>query len=617
MTNLWNDLRYALRQLRKSPGFTVLAVLLLTLGIGINAAMFTVVDTVLLRPLPFPHPSQIVALSETDGKKDTQGMLSVSSLPDLMDWRAQAHAFQDIGWYRESPSNLQKPDGSTEFAVDMQTSANFFSLLQVRPFLGRSFSPYEDQAGKTDVVILSYSLWNSAFHADKAVLGKQVKFGKQMYTVIGVMPKGLYFPANDDGPIAWSPLPPDPSALTDRNSRFLNGIGRLKPGTSIAAANAELDTIQANIARRYASLHLIDHTLVVDYRSTLLGHVQPALFALEAAVLAVWLIACANLASLMLARANGRRHEIAIRSALGAGKSRLAQQTLTEGLVLGLSGGALGLALAVDCLHLLRQSIGSALPRSQDVHINWQVLLALLALSMLSTLFFGLAPALQAATTQPQEALQDGTRSSGSSRHQSRLRDGLVIGQIALSLVLLVASGLLLRTLYALRNLPLGFQQHNLVIGFMFLPQGKYKDKDVGLVLYQPLLDRLRQVPGVESAGLVSGAPLSPEVQMQAGFAIVGRPSPSKDFNQATFRVATRNIFRVLDIPLVQGRFFNETDTLGTPVVAVVNQSFARKYFPGEDPLGKRLDLNADNPTEKSVLEDVTIVGVAGDVPQG
>ena len=507
MTTLLNDLRYAWRQLLKAPGFAITAVLTLALGIGISAAMFTVVDGVLLRPMPVPHSSQIVVF----GEANNAGNIGSSSLPDLRDWREHAKSFQDISWYTQKFFDLKKADGTAQFSLNIQTSPSFFSMLQAQPLMGRTFLPQAGTDGNQGTVVLSHFVWKNNFHADKNILGKQIQLGGDTYTVIGVMPQRFYIPINDDGPTVWTVLP-HTADMEQRDNGFLTGIGRLRPGVSVASARTELSGIQGNIAREFPDLHLAKNVGVKTFLDSLVGSVRPALLALQGAVLLVWLIACANIAGLMLTRMAVRRREIAVRAALGAARGRIVRQFLTESLLLGLAGGACGLGIAYACLAMLRHSINSNLSRAAEISLNWQVILLLIVLSIVSAVIFGTMPAIQAASADPQEALYEGSRGAGAGVKQLRLRNALIVGELALSLVLLVSAGLLLRTLYALRTFPSAstrstWWSHNSSPGEDLRPRRHATSTDLRAVFYDPLLARVRQIPGVESAAFVTSAP--------------------------------------------------------------------------------------------------------------
>jgi predicted permease len=609
MNGIFQDLRYAFRQLRKNPGFTAVAVLTLALGIGVNAAMFSVIDAVLLRPFPFPKPSQVVQMSEA---RPDDVAASSSSLPDIRDWRALAHSFQDIAWYNTGIRSVDIP-GFSDFIPVIYSSPNLLTTLQVDPQLGRSFTPSEDQAGHGDVVLLNTVAWEKFFNRNPQAVGSSLKLGNKVYTVIGVMPAGFEFPDVGDGPAVWSPLVPV-KENEERDSRSLVTIGRLKTGVSIGAAQAEVSGIQASIAKAYPSLELDSRVIVKSYRDVVTSNVRPALLALQFAVLAVWLIACANVASLLLSRSTGRRREIGIRSAIGATRRRLIRQFLTESLVLALTGAAMGLALAFGCVRLLKFYLDLYLPLSHHIQIDARLAAALVGFSVLSAILFGLLPAIQATRAPAQEALREGTPAAGAGRRQRRFRDALVVGEIALSLVLLVSAGLLLRSLLALRDLPLGFVPHNVVTTAVFLPQsgggmvgqtGKYAGKDIAQVFYAPLLERLAQIPGVDSAALTSILPLSPNFQAGGSFDIIGRPKDPANKTTGAIRAVSPSLYSTLGIPLLQGRLFNESDGPQAPAAAVVNQAFALKYFRDQNPLGQQLKIS-----EKGPHAVATIIGV-------
>ena len=615
MTGLFQDLRYAFRQLRKNPGFTAVTVLTLALGIGVNAAMFAVIDAVLLRPLPFPKPDQIVQMTES---RPESAAASASALPDIRDWRAQAHSFQDIGWYTVGIRSVDVP-GFSDFIPVIASSANLLSTLQVEPALGRNFSPQDDQAGHGDVVLINSIAWEKFFGRSPQAVGSSLKLANKLYTVIGVMPAGFEFPNVGDGPVGWVPLVPA-KEYEDRGSQDLTAVGRLKNGVTPAAAQAELTGIQTNIAKAYPTLELEKRVIVKRYREILTGNVKSALLALQFAVLAVWLIACANVASLLLSRTTGRRREIAIRSAIGAARTRLVRQFLTESLVLAFTGAALGLALALGCVRLLRFYLDLYLPLSHHIHIDARVAGALVGFSIISAVLFGLVPALQAARAPAQEALRESTPAAGATRRQKHFRDALVVAEIALSLLLLISAGLLLRSLLALRNLPLGFIPHNVVTTAIILPQagggivgqsGKYAGKDIAQVFYAPLLDRLAHLPGVDSAALTTTLPLSPNFQASGSFEVVGRPKDPANKLHAAIRAVSPSLYPTLGIRLLQGRLFSDSDGPSAAAAAVVNHAFVEKYFRGQNPLGQQLKIGDTGPHGT-----VTIVGVVEDTHQ-
>lgn len=617
MRNLWQDIRYAARRLRKSPGFTLTVIITLALGIGISAAMFTVVDGVLLRPLPVPHSSQIVALGEENRTGDIQS----SSLPNIRDWRAQSKSFQEIAWDTLGFFDLKKEDGSVQFSFNAKTSANFFSALQAQPQMGRTFLPSLGEIANAGTVVLGNYVWKNNFHSDPSILGKSIQLGANTYTVIGVMPPHFYLPLDDNGPIVWTVLTPT-SEMEKRDNGFLNAIGRLRPGVTIAAAHAELSGIQSHLSKQDVSEPWKKKVAVKDYRDTLVGSVRHALLALQGAVLMVWLIACANIAGLMLTRMAGRRGEIAVCAALGAPRHRIVQQFLAEGLLLGTGSGALGLAIANAILTALHHSLNATLRRSNDIALNGHVILMLIFLSAVSVMIFSVAPAYQAASADPQEVLREGSRTAGTGRKQLYLRNALIVGELALSLMLLVSAGLLLRTLYALRRVNLGFNTTHLVIGQFFPPNSSLNfsvhEKDSGAdireTIYKPLLERVRQLPGVQSAALMSMSPLSPNSHYRDSFAVIGDPLANKAHRSVQLHAVTPETYSTLQIRLLQGRLFGAQDHLGSPAVVVVNQAFAQTYL-GTQPIGKRLNLDLGS-SEKSVLKDATVIGVVENTPQ-
>jgi predicted permease len=615
MNGLLQDLQYAFRQLRKNPGFAAVTVLTLALGIGVNAAMFAVIDGVLLRPFPFPKPNQIVQMSEARPDDVAAGS---SALPDIRDWRAQNHSFQDVAWYTTGIRSVDLP-GFSDFIPVIWSSTNLLPTLQVEPMLGRQFLPNEDQPGHGDVVLINSVAWEKFFSKSPQAVGSSLKLGNQLYTIIGIMPADFEFPYLGDGPAVWTPMVSS-KEYEARDSRTLNAIGRLKADISPDAAQAELTGIQTNISKAYPTLALDKRVIVKRYRDALTGNVRPALLALQFAVLAVWLIACANVASLLLSRTTGRRREIAIRSAIGAARSRLVRQFLTESLVLALTGAALGLGLAFACVRLLKFYLDLYLPLSSHIQIDTRVAAALVGFSIVSAVLFGLVPALQAARAPAQEALREGTPAAGAGRRQKHFRDALVVGEIALSLLLLISAGLLLRSLLTLRNLPLGFIPNNVITTAIFLPQanggmvgqsGKYAGKDISQVFYTPLLDRLSHLPGVDSAALTSILPLSPNFQAGGSFEIVGRPKDPANKPTAAVRAVSPSLYSTLGIRLLHGRLFSDSDGLQGAAGAVVNDAFAKKYFRGQNPLGQQVKIS-----DKGPHAVVTIIGVVEDTHQ-
>jgi predicted permease len=599
---LIRDLRYGLRQMSRNLGFTIVAVLTSALGIGLTAAMFTVVYAVLLRPLPFPNPEQITLIGQAS---NLESRLGTASLPNIKDWREQSVSFKEIAYWELTVHNLESRDNAKSVAA-VRSSANLFSLLQVAPMLGRTFSVDEEQPGKNNVVVLSAALWKSLFSSDPNIINTHIKVGGDDYTVVGVMPESFIFPLTEEGPTLWVPVQTKP-VWEDRNTAMLQAVGRLKDGVPLETAQAELSTIFSRTAIPQNN----DRVLVQDYRAATTGNVRSILITLEAAVLALWLIACVNIMGLLLARAASRRREIAIRCAIGANRWQLLRQFFVESALLSGLAGILGMALAFGATQVIRAYLGASLPFAHTIGINFPVICLILLLSTISTLLFGMWPALQAYRTEPQDILSDASARTGTSRRQRRVRDLLVVCEVALSLVLLLHAGLLLRTVYNLRNIPLGFVPQNLIVAQLPLAQESYAGRDVIQSVYKPLVEALQRTPGVRHAALSSILPLSPNSNAQLPIEVFGRSAPSEQGSMAELRFVSPDIYQALGIRLLQGRSFTDADSRTSPWVVVVNQSFARKYFQNEDPIGKQIRTAGDGPHKYSA-----IVGVVEDTHQ-
>lgn len=597
---LIRDLRYGLRQLSRNLGFTVVAVLTSALGIGLTVAMFTVVYAVLLRPLPFQNAEQVTLVGQTGA---TETRLGTASRPNIEDWRTQSRSFQEIAYWELSFNGLER-NGNVQSVPAVRSSANLFSLLRAQTALGRTFAADEDQPGRNNVVVLSAAAWKSAFASDPQVVGSSVKLAGGDYTVIGVMPESFIFPLTERAPLVWVPAAPKPE-WADRNTATLQAVGRLKDGVSAEAAQAELNLIYARANPGGGRV------LVKDYREAVTDDVRTALLSLEAAVIAIWLIACVNIVGLLLARAASRRREMAVRSALGANRWQLLRQLFTEGALLSALGGALGLGLAFAATQVLQAYLGASLPFAHTIEINLPVVGVTLLMSVASTLLFGMWPAVQAFRTTPQEALSDASARSGTGRRQRRVRDILIVSEVALSMILLLHAGLLLRTIYNLRNVPLGFEPRNLIVAQLPLFNSGHLGGDMMQAVQRPLLEQLQQTPGVQHAAISSILPLNPNSNAQIPVEVFGSTDPSQQGSMAELRVVSPDIYRALGTRVTSGRAFTDADNRSAPWVVVVNQAFARKYFPNEDPLGKRIRTAGDGPHKYSA-----IVGVTEDVRQ-
>jgi predicted permease len=614
---IWNDVKYALRQLVKTPGFTLTAILTLALGIGVNAAMFSVIDQVFLRPLPYPNAGRLVRMGGVPQAGNT-GFDTVS-IPDIQDWQARAHSFQGIGFYGMQPVTFEGTDGA-HLTMQVMSSSNLFDLLGVRPLMGRSFLPGDSKDGANRVVVVSHDVWTKYLHSDPGMIGHTVKINTDPYTVIGVLPDGIGFPGQA-GEAIYAPVNMDDKGLQARDSSALQSFGLLRAGVSVEQASNELNSIHEQLLKEYPKEESKDRIRILDYRESLTESARPALLALNGAIIAVWLIACANVAGLMLTRTNGRRREIAIRGALGADRQRLMQQFLTESLLLALGGAAVGLGVASVTLRLLKHYLEDAVFNGNRIHIDAAVCMFLLLASCISALLFGLVPAWIAANLPTQEGLREGAAATGTSRRQAHLRDGIVIAEITLTLALLIAAGLMMRTILTLRQTDKGFVTEHVVTAMLFMPthgawwniQNPEKAANLVQVFYQPMIDRLSHTPGITVVGFTTVRPLEPGWNFIDGIVVNGKPRPNKgDEPSAHVSGVNDGYFKVFGVRLLKGRFFDVQDTPASPIVAVVNESFAKGIFPGEDPLGKQIEV-ADAPGPRHWA---TIVGVAGDVHQ-
>jgi putative ABC transport system permease protein len=607
MANVWQDLRYAFRLLAKSPGFTVLAVITLGLGIGANTAIFTVVNAVLLRPLEFRNPSRLVIAAE----KSNFPTIS-TSYQNYVDWRDQSHSFESLEATRGATITLTG-DGEPERLNVRMATAPIFPLLGVNAVLGRTFLAEEDRAGGAPVVLLSHGLWQRRFGGSRGVIGKPVTLDSQPYTVVGVLPSGfeLLQPADVFLPFTpWAKSLPD-----DRNWHpGIIVIGRLKEGVSREQARTEMVAITKRLEEQYPLYNTGTSADVVGLQEQLVKNVRPALLLLLGAVAAVLLIACVNIANLLLARAASRGREVAIRTSLGASRWRVTRQLLTESILLSLGGGIFGLLLANAALGPLLKLSATTLPAVFTVGLDRWVLVFTLGVALLTGLLFGIVPALRTAKLDLRETLNEGSRGSTAGPGQHRIRGALVATEIALAMLLLVGAGLLLRSFSRLQDVPPGFQADHLFVADIPLSQTAYAKPEQRYEFFDRLVERARSLPGVRSAGAASFLPVSGGGSV-IHFNIVGKPPKSPhDFIAAGYRAVTPKYFETLDVPLEQGRFFTAADNDKAPAVVVINATMARTFFPGENPLGKHLQLGATFEPDVPAME---VVGVVGDVRQG
>jgi putative ABC transport system permease protein len=600
MNDLLRDLRYGIRMVVKNPGFTLIVVLTLALGIGANTAIFSVVNAVLLRPLPFQDADRLFRVYETN--RERRGGVTA---PNFTDWRAQQTKFEQIAASFGRNYNLTS-GGEPERLSGARVSANYFALVGVQPVIGRSFSPAEDQHGANRVAILSHGLWQRRFGGNEGIIGQTITLDREQHVIIGVMPPTLRLQANSAQ--IWIPLALSPGELSANGSHFLQVIGRLKPEATRETAEAEMKTIAKQLESKRPHSNTGWSVALVPIREQLVGDVQQSLLILLGAVGFVLLIACANVASLMLARASAREKEMSIRLALGASAWRLSRQLLTESLVLAFLGGVLGLLLAIWGADVLVTLLPDYIPRLGETGIDGTVLGFTFGMALLTGLLFGLAPAFQASKPDPNKVLKEGGRSAMAGLGPYRLRSALVVGEVAMALLLLVGAGLLIRSFWRLQAVAPGFNPENVATLQMALPESRYPQPGQMAAFYQAVLERLSALPEVQSAAFTSHLPLG-SGGFNLALTIEGHPPTSpQQLPTAFYRAVSADYFRAMGIPQVAGRAFTDLDREGTTRVAVINQQMAQRFWPGENPLGKRFTAD-DNETTP-----IEIVGIVGDV---
>ncbi|HEV2424402.1 MAG TPA: ABC transporter permease [Terriglobia bacterium] len=601
---LGQNIRYGLRQLRRSPGFTIVAVLTLGVGIGANTAIFSAVNAALLRPLPYEAPSRLVYVWSAEKARGINQ--STVSLPDLHDWKEQNRVFDGLtGWW-SGTYNLAGGDEPRQVNA-WTVSPNFFDVFGVRPELGRTFATDEEQAAKDRVVVLSHALWVGSFGANRELLGRTIILDGEPFGVVGVMPAEFSSPFPDVQ--LWVPWPARAESIASRGDRFLRVIGRLKRDATIASAQADMDTIARRLAQTYPEDAGVTAYLV-PAAMQITGSVRPALLVLLGAVGLVLLIACANLANLLLVRSAAREKEFAVRASLGASRAALVRQLLTENGLLAAIGAAVGILLAAGGIRYLRSVLAGQVPRAQDIGMDGRLLLFTLGLAVLTGLGFGLFPALRAFKGQLGDSLKKGGRVWSSQDAGGRVRDLLVIWEMALALMLLVGAGLLLNSFRHLRAIDPGFDSDQVLTCRISLPSTKYKDPQI-VAFFQQLLVRLRALPGVTAAGATMTLPLQSGGGFWGGLNIEGHPAPTRESVPiVSFAQVTPGYFRAMGIPLLQGRDFNDADnTSQSPKVAIINATLARRFFSGSNPIGKRICMGED-PSKGPWL---SVVGVVGD----
>ncbi len=595
---LLTDMRYAVRQMLKAPGFTIVATLTLALGIGATSAIFSVVNGIVLRPLPYPEADRLVRVFEIVPQ---YGRFSVAPA-NFFDWRQQNEVFERIAAYAPGTETFTGGDNPERIPM-ASVSWNTFDLLGVSPELGRSFRAEEDQPQHDGVIVLSHGSWQRRFGGDAGVLGRTITLGGQPTTIVGVMPPGFYFPNREAE--FWRPIALNPVNAT-RGGHYLSVIARLAPGVSKEQASAGMRTIAERLARDYPQSSRDESAETIVLRDLIVGPIRPMLITLLAAVGVLVLIACANVANLLLVRASAREKEIAIRTAMGAGRGRIVTQMLAESLVLALAGGTLGLLLAWLAITPIQTLGAGSVPRVADITLDRTVLGFALLVSLATGLIFGMAPAWQAARSGPAAALKEGGRSSSSTGGR-RVRTVLLVGEVALSLVLLVGATLLLRSFAKLTGVDPGFKSDHVLAFRVALPRIAYPQPPNVVAFYDRLLERLGAMPGVEAAAAVHQLPMRGSYVLS--FSIEGRPPtlPGADLS-ANYRVISPDYFEAAGIPLLKGRVFAAQDAGKAPMVAIVDEAFARRHFTGEDPIGKGIDIG--NGTDGYFR----VVGVVGSV---
>ena len=598
IANTLTDIRFAVRQLRKTPGFTLVAILTLAFGIGATSAIFSVVNGVMLRPLPYPDSDRLVRVLEIVPQ---YGRFSVAPA-NFLDWRQQNTSFERIAAYTGGSDTFIGSEGPERVQMSM-VSWDIFELLGVAPAMGRSFKAEEDLPKQNNVIVISHGMWQRRFAADPNILGRSITLSGAPVTIVGVMPSGFFFPSRE--PEYWRPIAFNPANAT-RGGHFISVIARLKPGVSVDQAHSEMKTIAQRLALQYPQNSANESAETIAALDLMVGQIRPMLWTLLAAVGVVILIACANVANLLLVRASVREKEIAIRSAMGAGRGRLVAQMLAESLVLALSGGVLGVALAYLAIGPIQTLGASSIPRVLDVTLDRSVLTFAFVISVATGLLFGLAPAWQVSRGAVGTVLKEGGRSSATAGGRW-VRSTLLVAEVALSIVLLVGATLLLRSFARLTAIDPGFKAENVLTFRVALPQASYPQPHHRVQFFDRLIDRLQGTPGIEAAGMSQVLPLRGDYVLS--FVIQGRPPlPPGQGNSANHRVVSPGYFKALGVPLLRGRLLSDIDTEKSPMVAVVDEAFVTRHFPDEDPIGRGIDIG--NGTDGFY----EIVGVVGNV---
>ena len=613
MKTFWQDIRYGVRMLHKDAGFTAIALLTLALGIGANTAIFSILDAVLLKPLPFPDPRTLMAIWGTDFKNGEAHR--ALSYPDFTDYRDQNRSLEALAAYTDGTFTLTGNGEPAQLHGGI-VSARLLSVLRVAPEIGSGFTPEDDKPG-VRVALLSHAMWKNRYGGDLRIIGRTIVLNERAYTVIGVMPPSFQFPLDAEVVDLWTTMAiemvadqPDEALTAQRGAHFLYGIARLKTGTTLAQANADAAAVSAGLEKQYPDDNSHLGLALQPAAEALVGDVRASLLMLFGVVGFLLLIACANVANLLLARGASREREMAVRGALGAGQPRLVRQLLTESIILSLAGGGAGLMLAAWATRFLSSLPSLQIPRLAQARLDWVALLFMTGVSVLTGIIFGIAPALHASKLKLASTLKEGGRTATGGTAQNRVRRLLVIGEVSLALVLVIGASLLAESLVNLWRVPPGFDPSNVLTFNVNLPAVRYAKSEHSIEFYRQLIDRMRSVTGVKDASGIFPLPLS-DSQIRTSFAVEGRPVAKGEEPRTQLRVIDRDYFKTMHIPLLAGRMFTNRDNAKGAPAAIINEAFAKKVFPSESPLGKRIRPDAAEAGTPPMRE---IVGVVGNV---
>jgi putative ABC transport system permease protein len=608
MQSFWQDISYGIRMLKKNPGVTILAIVALALGIGVNTAIFSIADAFLLKPVPFPNLDHVVTIYETVPHRNIND--NSASPANFEDWKNQSHSFDRLAAFQWDSVNLTG-EGNPQRVQGFLVSQNFFETLSEQPVLGRAFLPEEEQPGRDHEVMLTHGLWERRYGSDRNLIGKSIQIDAESYTVVGVMGKGFKYPFSVE---LWMPLAMDAKEKAIRKSHYLFALGQLKPGISVSQARAELVALSTRLSTEFPQTNKGWGVRVLPFRQAVSGDLtRQYTLLLMGAVGFVLLIACANIANLQLARAANRQKEIALRAALGATRWRVIRQLLTESVLMALAGGAAGLLVAEWSIDLILSNMPPDVARYiagwQEIRLDSLAFLFTLALAIAAGILSGLAPALQCAKTDINETLKEGGLGSSASRRRHLIRNILVVAEVSMSVILLVGAGLLVKGFRALINVNQNFEPNSLLTFRISLPAAKYGSPQKISAFHDETLRQLQTIPGVKSASLVTSVPYSNSYSSDA-FSIEGRTFPVGEVAVATRESVSPNYLQTMHIPLLRGRGFSESDSADSPEVAIISEVLAERYWPAENPLGKRIKLGAVD----SKSRWAEIVGVAGEV---